>query len=161
LDAAYRHAELAVWHEVAQSLVNHPRVWASGEEGAMVLREEVDELWDEIKRNQTGCALVEATQVAAMAVRFIADLCSLPGSAQQRCRDAAADARQARSQVGPRRLLASSHEAFGFLRREYDQLWAGVTDGGDVRVPAGRVAAMAVRFIAEISSAAMPVRGDR
>ena len=36
-----------------------------------VLMEEVDELWDEVKRDDVDCANHEAIQVGAMAIRFI------------------------------------------------------------------------------------------
>lgn len=50
--------------------------FSSPHEGYAVLLEEVDELWDEVKANRGHDlpAFVEARQVAAMAVRFIADL---------------------------------------------------------------------------------------
>ena len=45
-------------------------------EGYAVLQEEVEELWDEIKGGQDPERLRdEATQVAAMALRFLLDLC--------------------------------------------------------------------------------------
>ena len=52
----------------------------SGHEGYAVIREELDELWDAIKRDKqylrySGLAAYEAVQVAAMAVRFLVDLC--------------------------------------------------------------------------------------
>jgi hypothetical protein len=42
-----------------------------------VLMEEVDELWDEIKRREPNHTAIreEAIQVAAMAIRFIRDVC--------------------------------------------------------------------------------------
>ena len=43
-------------------------------EGYAVLKEEVDELWDDVKDNNLKGALREAKQVAAMAIRFIYDL---------------------------------------------------------------------------------------
>lgn len=45
----------------------------SQHEGYAVLREEVDELWDDVKSNKTSNAREEAIQVAAMAVRFFLD----------------------------------------------------------------------------------------
>ena len=45
----------------------------SAHEGYAVLKEEVDELWDDIKDNNRHGAWVEARQVAAMAARFILD----------------------------------------------------------------------------------------
>jgi len=51
----------------------------SAHEGYAVLLEEVDELWDEVKNNQKTCSIEkmrrEAVQIAAMALRFIEDVC--------------------------------------------------------------------------------------
>lgn len=48
----------------------------SPHEGWAILREEVDELWDEVKTNgSTEAMRKEAIQVAAMAVRFVLDCC--------------------------------------------------------------------------------------
>lgn len=47
----------------------------STHEGFAVLKEEVDELWDEVKSNGSKERLrAEAVQVAAMAIRFIKEL---------------------------------------------------------------------------------------
>lgn len=47
----------------------------STHEGFSVLKEEVDELWDEVKANGSKERLrAEAVQVAAMAIRFIKEL---------------------------------------------------------------------------------------
>lgn len=57
-------------------------VWGpfnSAHEGYAVLAEEVDELWDQVKVNQKRRDLAlmrkEAIQVAAMALRFAAEVC--------------------------------------------------------------------------------------
>lgn len=51
----------------------------SAHEGYAVLKEEVDELWDEIKKNPRRRSkrdmYLEAKQVAAMAIRFMLDVC--------------------------------------------------------------------------------------
>lgn len=52
----------------------------SAHEGFAVLKEEVDELWDEVKKGGTQKRSKtrmrkEAIQVAAMALRFIEDVC--------------------------------------------------------------------------------------
>lgn len=45
-------------------------------EGFAVLKEEVDELWDEIKGGQDKQRMKEeAIQIAAMAIRFVVDIC--------------------------------------------------------------------------------------
>lgn len=51
----------------------------SAHEGFAVLKEEVDELWDEVKAKQGARDIAkmrkEAIQVAAMAMRFVLDVC--------------------------------------------------------------------------------------
>lgn len=51
----------------------------SAHEGFAVLAEEVDELWDHVKTNQTKRDIEamrrEAIQIAAMAIRFAVDVC--------------------------------------------------------------------------------------
>jgi hypothetical protein len=56
----------------------------SAHEGFAVLQEEVDELWEEIKGNQgtTHRGISEAVQTAAMALRYLIDLCDEPAAAQ-------------------------------------------------------------------------------
>ncbi|SFW16281.1 hypothetical protein [Chitinophaga sancti] len=47
----------------------------SAHEGFAVLKEEVDELWDEVKKDGSKERMrAEAVQVAAMAIRFINEL---------------------------------------------------------------------------------------
>lgn len=52
----------------------------SAHEGFSILMEEVDELWDEVKKKQTNRTIVEmrkeALQVAAMALRFAVEVCN-------------------------------------------------------------------------------------
>jgi hypothetical protein len=61
--------------EVKRAVGKHP-LFNSAHEGYAVLLEEVDELWDEVKkRDHDPVAMrTEATHVAAMALRFIAEL---------------------------------------------------------------------------------------
>ena len=51
----------------------------SAHEGWAVIREEVDELWDEVKKKsdiRTSRSMrEEAIQIAAMAIRFAVDIC--------------------------------------------------------------------------------------
>lgn len=66
----------AVELELVAARLKFPR-FASAHEGYAVISEEMDELWEEI-RDQEGSKTRlyrEALQVAAMAVRFIKDVC--------------------------------------------------------------------------------------
>lgn len=55
----------------------------SAHEGFSILNEEVDELWEEVKVKQSkrnmSALRAEAVQVAAMAIRFIKDVCEKDG----------------------------------------------------------------------------------
>jgi NTP pyrophosphatase (non-canonical NTP hydrolase) len=61
--------------EVRRATTRHPP-FNSAHEGYSVILEELDELWDEVKKRQKNVATMreEAIQVAAMAVRFVLDL---------------------------------------------------------------------------------------
>lgn len=55
---------------------------ASAHEGYAVLLEEVEELWKEVKRQERDPAAMrkEALHCAAMALRFIVDVCDVPAA---------------------------------------------------------------------------------
>lgn len=64
------------------------RPMASEHEGFAILKEEVDELWEAIRMKQNDPkrseqVRKEAVQVAAMAMRFLEDLCSGEENIQQ------------------------------------------------------------------------------
>lgn len=154
-EGPYRHAQLAIWDELTRSVAQHPCTWLSAEEGATILGVEVTELWEEVRANRIGRARAEAAQLGAMAVRFIADLYPAAGAVAEQYRGALGEQNALRAEVGPiGRPLASVHEAFGFLKREYYALWTAIVMGYEVRPAAVRVAAMAVRFVAEITTEA-------
>jgi hypothetical protein len=71
-----------VTEELARARTRFPR-FNSSHEGYAVLLEEVDELWDEIKRNDPVRGRCEAIQVAAMAIRLILDCYTDPDAAQR------------------------------------------------------------------------------
>ena len=64
--------------EVDQAVAKHPPMHSS-HEGYSVILEELDELWDEVKKQTKDRSRdrmrLEAMQVAAMAVRFMTDVC--------------------------------------------------------------------------------------
>lgn len=138
-------AQHALWSELERAGRNFPRAWASPEEGAMILREELDELWVEVRANRISLARQEVTQVGAMGLRYIVDLA--PTTAREAwsvamCREPA---------VGPAHTLASAHEAFGYLQRSYDALWsASLTADPAALTRATDIAALSVRFLVEV-----------
>lgn len=64
-----------VYRETRKAVSKHGPMH-SGHEGYAVIKEELDELWDEVKadRFKQASARAEAIQVAAMAVRYVLDL---------------------------------------------------------------------------------------
>lgn len=64
-----------VRHNLKQGMIKHAPMH-SPHEGASVIREEFEELWDHVKADtgRTPEARKEALQLAAMAVRYIVDL---------------------------------------------------------------------------------------
>lgn len=71
--------------------------FASAHEGFSVLHEEVDELWDEVKskRKSRGNLATEATQVGAMAARFLVDVVAKMNPTSDDFLDAMGDADRA------------------------------------------------------------------
>jgi molybdopterin biosynthesis enzyme len=64
--------------ELARARRKFPGAQNSAHEGYAVLAEEVDELWDEVKANhpdRKARMRAESIQVAAMAFRFVEDVC--------------------------------------------------------------------------------------
>jgi hypothetical protein len=77
--------EALIITELASIPEKYRRPFNSTHEGFAVLKEEVDELWDEVKKNGSKERLrAEAVQVAAMAVRFIQELTSKTTDEQQK-----------------------------------------------------------------------------
>ena len=68
----------AVYTEFQKAAAKFPK-FNGAHEGYAVLLEEVDELWDEVKLNHSDRSKrrmrEEAIQIAAMAMRFIMDVC--------------------------------------------------------------------------------------
>lgn len=62
--------------EFQKAIEKHPQPMRSIHEGYAILLEEVDELWDEVKKSKPcmPCIRKEVIQVAAMALRFLVDL---------------------------------------------------------------------------------------
>lgn len=64
--------------ELARARRKHGRMHGP-HEGYAVILEEVDELWDEVRKRDPDVAAMrrEAIQVAAMALRFVEDVCDV------------------------------------------------------------------------------------
>lgn len=82
--ASLSGAAFQAYSEATRAIERHPRPFSSAHEGYAVLLEEVEELWDEVKKGGTEPRSEErirreATQVAAMAIRFLVDVCDVPG----------------------------------------------------------------------------------
>jgi hypothetical protein len=75
---ALERASQMVGHEVARAMELWPRPFSCAHEGISVIREEFEELWDEVKLNQNvrnpEKMRKEAVQLAAMALRFIVEV---------------------------------------------------------------------------------------
>ncbi|TDK87552.1 hypothetical protein EUA02_26870 [Mycobacterium paragordonae] len=59
--------------EAAMARVQYPP-FNSPHEGYAVLREEVDELWDDVKADRLEASIAEAVQVGAMAMRYVTEM---------------------------------------------------------------------------------------
>jgi len=62
-----------VFNELVDAMAKHPPMH-SAHEGYAVTLEELDEVWDAVKKDDLVHAKKEMKQVAAMAVRFLVDL---------------------------------------------------------------------------------------
>ena len=66
-----------IQEELKRATLIHGSPFRSAHEGWAIIREEVDELWDEVKSDYRMITKMrrEAIHVAAMALRFIQDVC--------------------------------------------------------------------------------------
>ena len=71
-----------VLEELSRARTKFPAGFHSGHEGYAVIQEELDELWQDVKRDRAFEAACEAIQVAAMALRFIDDCVGFDGFAE-------------------------------------------------------------------------------
>jgi len=72
-DGKYGTATEVAYREVMRAKEKFKDDFHSHHEGFAVLKEEVDEMWDDVKADRKKEAVMEAVQVAAMAIRFIAE----------------------------------------------------------------------------------------
>jgi hypothetical protein len=63
----------AIEDELRRARERFPK-FHSAHEGFAILKEEVDEMWDEIKANNIAKARAEAVQVGAMALAFLEEV---------------------------------------------------------------------------------------
>ncbi len=78
-DNKYEFAARDSLVEIEKAVANWPK-FNTAHEAFAVLKEEVDELWDHVKTNQKKRDIesmkAECIQVAAMALRFAAEICN-------------------------------------------------------------------------------------
>lgn len=60
--------------EVVKARIKHPKPFNSAHEGYAILKEEIEELWEDIKRDDHIHARKELVQVGAMVIRFLLDV---------------------------------------------------------------------------------------
>lgn len=75
-DAAILDALKDIEKEYNKARIHHPAM-NSGHEGYAVIKEELDELWDNIKANvgDSPASRKEAIQIAAMALAYVLEVC--------------------------------------------------------------------------------------
>jgi hypothetical protein len=64
----------AILVELGKARAKHPKAFNSAHEGYAVAKEELEEAWDEIKRDNLTAARKEVRQLGAMSLRFLLDL---------------------------------------------------------------------------------------
>lgn len=67
-------ALLRIAQELHRARTKHPLPMRSTHEGYGVIAEEFDEMWDDIKKDDTQGALKECVQVGAMCLRYLIDM---------------------------------------------------------------------------------------
>ncbi len=69
-----QHAAEMALAELARAREKWPAGFHSGHEGYAVIKEELEELWDAVKQDDSTQARREVVQIAAMALRYLTDL---------------------------------------------------------------------------------------
>lgn len=149
--------------ELQRARVQHPTPWNSAYEGYAIILEELDELWDEVRRRHHECNFFkmreEAIQIAAMAVRFIEDVKVIhPAYKFASPFDLiATELIQDRAQRP--QPLHSAHEGYALLSHAVCQLWESVCSyydnggfgvGAVMAIMAVKVGVAAVRFVEDV-----------
>jgi len=72
----YEYAAIEIAEEIKRARAKHAPM-RGAHEGYAVLLEEVDELWDEVKRSKADLVAMrkEAIQIGAMALAFVVEVC--------------------------------------------------------------------------------------
>jgi len=66
-----KHALDLILAEYLRSCQKHQKAFHSTHEGYAVIKEELEELWEEVKVDDFAAANIEAAQVGAMALKFL------------------------------------------------------------------------------------------
>lgn len=150
---AYSAAIGAIWDELADARARF-RPLVSLTEALWVIAEEIDELWEAVRAEDTTEAVAEATQVAAMAVRLVVEAGPRRDSD---CEFAIASARLVvqtlvvTSRDERPTPCASLKEGYGLLHRHFSRLVKAVEDdrAEGATNHALALAAATTRFVAE------------
>ncbi|SHU29087.1 Uncharacterised protein [Mycobacteroides abscessus subsp. abscessus] len=149
-------AQTAVWAELSAARTRF-RPLASLTEAIWVLAEEVDELWEAVRGDDTSHAIAEATQVAAMAARLIVE------AGPRRSGDVEQDLTNAQALISALVCLshderpqpcASLKEGYGFLHRHFSRALKAVEEDRPEAAHnhCAGLAAATIRFIDEARS---------
>lgn len=95
--------------------------FASLPEGYAALLADVDDLWEDVKRNADICAFAQAERVFGTAVRFVSEFFDMP--LEIVARDMLAELERARRRFG---VFNSAHEGYAVVLEELEELWEAV-----------------------------------
>lgn len=140
-------------HKEYDRAVATNKPFASCWEGYAVLEEEFEELKAEVfkspKKRDMARIREELVQVAAMGVRYIADIGGVPMDAVLR----EVGNTHVRIVSVRKRPLNSFHEGYGYLRAAMGCLWTAIEDGKPITAQIGwayNVSARAVEMLADL-----------
>lgn len=137
---------LSIKKELESANKKHGSKFNSPVEGCMILKEELDEMWDDIKSNFTTRAILECRQVAAVAIKNLLNF-----SDKATIINVLFGIKDDLSREFYLKKFNSTHEGYGYILESYEQFWNKVKMGNinyncDSCIP---IAALSVKFIVD------------